>query len=141
MIDVAPGYTIDERDLTFSFVRSGGPGGQNVNKVSTAAQLRFDPGCLRWLSADARQRLLALAGSRATLDGIIIISASRFRTQERNRADAEERLVALIQKALVVSVKRKAGRPTHSSRRRRIIGKRLLGEKKRLRRNDGEEFD
>jgi ribosome-associated protein len=134
MIEVAPGCSLDEGELSFSFVRSGGPGGQNVNKVSTAAQLRFDAAKSPSLSDPVRRRLLALAGARATLDGVIIISASRFRTQERNRADAIERLVMLICKALAEPRKRRPTRPTHGSRVRRVRSKRLQGEKKRARR-------
>jgi ribosome-associated protein len=141
MIAVAPGCSIDEGELSFSFVRSGGPGGQNVNKVSTAAQLRFRAAASRSLSDQVKRRLLALAGARATLDGEIVISASRFRTQERNRSDAIERLVLLIRKALAEPKKRRATKPTHASRNRRVTNKRLHAEKKRFRRGAGEDFE
>ena len=134
MIPVTPQCAIGEKELSFSFVRSGGPGGQNVNKVSTAARLRFDIIQSPSLDGRVKQRLLRIAGARATADGVLVISASRFRTQERNRADAVERLVLLIRKALVEPKKRKKTRPTYASKGRRIEGKRLLGEKKNNRR-------
>lgn len=134
MIVVTPQCSIDEKELSFSFVRSGGPGGQNVNKVSTAARLRFDAAASPSFSDQVKRRLLACAGARATLDGQIVISASRFRTQERNRSDAIERLVSLIRKALAEPKKRRATKPTYGSRTRRVESKRLHAEKKRLRR-------
>jgi ribosome-associated protein len=105
-----------------------------VNKVSTTAQLRYDVLASPGLSSGVKQRLAKLAGSRMTSDGVLVISASRFRTQERNKADAIERLVMLIRKALVEPKKRKKTRPTFASKGRRIEGKRLHGEKKRNRR-------
>lgn len=134
MIAVSPQCSINEKELLFSFVRSGGPGGQNVNKVSTAARLRFDILGSTSLAEHVKQRLLRIAGARATADGVLVISASRFRTQERNRADAVERLVLLIRKALVEPKKRKKTRPTFGSRGRRFEEKKLHGEKKRNRR-------
>ena len=112
---------IDE--LEFRFFRAGGPGGQNVNKVSTAVQMRFDAANSPSLSEPVRERLLKLAGARATTDGVILISAVRFRTQERNRADAIERLQALLNKAAVAPVKRIATRPTKASKERRLKAK------------------
>jgi ribosome-associated protein len=137
MIPVTSQCAINEQELSFSFVRSGGPGGQNVNKVSTAARLRFDVLQSPSLEQRVKQRLLRIAGARATADGVLVISASRFRTQERNRADAIERLVLLVRKALVEPKKRKKTRPTYASKGRRIEGKRLLGEKKRNRKVGG----
>jgi ribosome-associated protein len=134
MIDVSPDCSIEEKELDLSFVRSGGPGGQNVNKVSTAVQLRFDVMMSPSLNGEVKKRLIAIAGSRATLDGEIVIHASNFRTQERNRADAKERLVSLIRRALQAPKKRKKSRPTFSSSKRRIESKRLHAEKKRSRR-------
>ncbi|HMD69047.1 MAG TPA: alternative ribosome rescue aminoacyl-tRNA hydrolase ArfB [Chitinivibrionales bacterium] len=134
MIAVTPQCNIDEKELSFSFVRSGGPGGQNVNKVSTAARLRFNAAASPSLSDHVKRRLLDRAGSRATLDGEIVISASRFRTQERNRSDAIERLVLLIRMALAEPKKRRATKPTYASRSRRVESKRLHAEKKRFRR-------
>ncbi|HUI90986.1 MAG TPA: alternative ribosome rescue aminoacyl-tRNA hydrolase ArfB [Chitinivibrionales bacterium] len=133
MIFVSPHCSINEDELSFSFVRSGGPGGQNVNKVSTAAQLRFDVSASPNLSAEVKKRLVKLAGSRINNDGILHISASRFRTQERNKADAVDRLVMLIRKALVEPKKRKKTRPTFASKGKRVEKKRRHGEKKRNR--------
>jgi ribosome-associated protein len=141
MIEVGPGISINEEELSFSFVRSGGPGGQNVNKVSTAAQLRFDVLKSPSLPDRVRQRLALLGGSRVTSDGVLVISASRFRTQERNRADAIERLVGLVQKAMQEPKKRGKTKPTYASKRRRIENKRLHGEKKSARRISGSDFD
>jgi len=114
---------IPEHELEFRFFRSGGPGGQNVNKVSTAVQMRFDARNSPSLTEAVRARLLKLAGSRATLDGVILISAVRFRTQERNRADAIGRLQALVDQASVAPVYRVPTRPTKASKERRLVAK------------------
>ena len=122
MLFVSPRIQIPDYELRFSFVRSSGPGGQNVNKVSTAAQLRFDTGKIT-LPPDAAQRLARLAGSRMTKDGVIVIQAYRFRTQERNRADAVERLVEMLREAMVRPTPRRPTRPTAGSKQRRLEGK------------------
>ena len=114
---------IPEDELEFRFFRSGGPGGQNVNKVSTAVQMRFDARNSPSLTGPVRARLMKLAGSRLTLDGIILITAVRFRTQERNRADAMERLQEMLDKASVAPVYRVPTRPTKASKERRLVAK------------------
>lgn len=111
MIEIAPTLALPEEELSFSFIRASGPGGQNVNKVSTAVQLRFDARHSPSLDEDVRARLERLAGARATREGEIVITAARFRSQERNRADAIERLTALIVKALERPKKRRPTRP------------------------------
>ncbi len=115
--------TIPEDELDFRFFRAGGPGGQNVNKVSTSVQLRFDVVNSPSLTEPVKERLLKLAGSRATQAGEVLITAVRFRTQERNRADAMERLQALIDEASIKPVFRVPTRPTRASRQRRLDSK------------------
>ncbi len=120
MIVVTPRIALDERELEETFVRSSGPGGQNVNKLSTAVQLRFDVRRSPSLSDDVRARLERLAGSRLTGEGVLIILAQRHRTQERNREDARERLIELIRRAAVPPTPRRATKPTFASRQRRL---------------------
>jgi ribosome-associated protein len=135
MIPITPHISIEEREIDESFVRASGPGGQNVNKLSTAVQLRFDVRNSPSLPGDVRERLTRLAGSRMTNDGVIVIIAQRHRTQLRNREDALDRLVELIRQAAVRPVKRRPTRPTKASRERRIEGKKRRGGIKNLRRS------
>jgi ribosome-associated protein len=133
-VEVAPGVTIPDADLSVAFVRSGGPGGQNVNKVSSAVQLRFDLAGTTALGPAVKQRLRALAGQRLTDDGAVLIFARTQRSQEQNRRDAERRLADLIRQALVEPRRRVPTRPTHGSRERRLDSKQRRGVTKLERR-------
>lgn len=133
MIPVTDALSLGEDELSFEFVRASGPGGQNVNKVSTAVQMRFDAAASPSLPDEVRARLLKLAGRRATDAGVIIIDARRYRTQERNRQDAIDRLVALIRRASERPKPRRRTRPTASSRRRRVDDKKRRGAVKQQR--------
>ena len=123
MIQITDDIALDEAELEFSFIRASGPGGQNVNKVSSAVQMRFDARRSPSLPDEVSTRLQKLAGSKLTLDGVIVITANRHRTQERNRADAIERLVALIGKAAIAPMKRRPTRPTKAAKEKRLAGK------------------
>jgi ribosome-associated protein len=122
-IDITPTISIDENELDEHFVQASGPGGQNVNKVATAVQLRFDVERSPSLPEDVRRRLKALSGRRLTQDGVLVIDARRFRTQERNRADARERLAELIRDAATPPKPRRATRPTLASKKKRLESK------------------
>jgi ribosome-associated protein len=134
MIEITQQISIDESELRFDFVRSSGPGGQNVNKVASAVQLRFDVANSPSLPEEVRQRLFQIAAHRINKDGVLIIEASQFRTQEQNRQEAIERLVELIRRAAHKPRPRKKTRPTAASIERRLEKKRRRGEKKQRRR-------
>ncbi len=133
MIRVTDSISIDDSELDEDFIRSSGPGGQNVNKLSTAVQLRFNVRRSPSLPDDVSARLQRLAGKRLTREGVIVITAQRHRTQERNRQDARDRLIELIRQAAVVPVKRRPTRPTKASRQRRLDSKKLRARTKGLR--------
>jgi ribosome-associated protein len=126
-LEITPGLSIDDSELEERFVRASGPGGQNVNKVSTAVQLRFDPSRSPALSEDVRERLRVLAGSRMTNDGVLVIDARSHRTQSQNREDARERLADLIRRSLVRPKRRKKTRPGLAAKQRRIDTKKRRG--------------
>lgn len=133
MIRVNAQIELDEREIQEDFVRASGPGGQNVNKVSTAVQLRFDVARSPSLPDAVRERLTAIAGRRMTQDGVLIIEAERYRSQRRNRDDALERLIELIREACEVDKPRRPTRPTLASKKRRLDSKQRRGETKKLR--------
>jgi ribosome-associated protein len=135
MIEISDDLTLDEREISETFIRASGPGGQNVNKVASAAQLRFDARHSPSLPEPVKARLLQLAGQRATQDGVIIITAQRFRSQERNRDDARERLAALIRRAAEPPKPRRKTRPTAAQREERLAAKARRGALKTRRRS------
>ncbi len=133
MLEITPDITIPDDELDERFIQAGGPGGQNVNKVATAVQLRFQAARSRALPPEVRERLLRAAGSRMTADGELVITARRFRTQEANRRDARARLAALIARATQEPRQRRPTRPTRAARERRMQEKAQRGAIKRRR--------
>jgi ribosome-associated protein len=133
MIHITETIAIDEREIAESFLRASGPGGQNVNKLATAVQLRFDVRHSPSLPDPVRARLARLAGKRLTKDGVLVITAQRHRTQERNRDDALDRLVELIRRAAIAPTPRRPTRPTAAGRARRLEGKKRRSTVKSLR--------
>jgi len=132
MIEITPSLQIDERELQIDFIRASGPGGQNVNKVATAAQLHFDVHAAS-LPEEVKARLIHLAGKRMTGEGVLLIEAKRFRTQEKNREDAIQRFVELVRKSLIEPKARRKTKPTATSREERLKEKKRKGEIKKLR--------
>lgn len=136
MIQITPAIEIDEGEIQFEFIRASGPGGQKVNKVATAVQLQFDAANSPSLPDEVRRRLIHLAGKRMTEDGVLVIHARRFRSQDRNRRDAIDRLIALIRKASIQPKSRLKTRPTKASKERRLEAKRRRSRTKHKRQYD-----
>jgi ribosome-associated protein len=141
MIEISSTVKLDENEIQYDFIRASGPGGQNVNKVASSVQLRFNIRNSPSLEADVKERLIKLAGSRVTEDGILIIEAKKYRTQEQNRFDATRRLIAWIQKALEKPKKRKPTRPSVTAKAARVSDKKKHGELKRIRRYDPDDWE
>ncbi len=137
MLKITASFVIDDKDIAESFIRSSGPGGQNVNKVSTAVELRYDVN-RAGLPGDALERLGKLAGHLLTQDNVLVIQAQEFRLQSRNRRAAQDRLVQLLRKCLIRPKTRRATKPTYSSQLRRLDGKQKRGTTKKLRRGSVE---
>jgi ribosome-associated protein len=131
-IEITPKIAIDENEIVETFIQSSGPGGQNVNKVSTAVQLRFDV-AQSSLPPEVRARLVRLAGRRLTKDGVLVLTARQYRLQQRNRDDVRQRLIEMLREATIAPKKRKATRPSKASRERRLEGKKIQAQRKQMR--------
>lgn len=140
MLVINSSISIPEHEIDMSFVRSSGPGGQNVNKVATAVQLRFDIWNSSSLRKDVKGRLAKLAGNRVTKDGVLLIEASRYRTQDQNREDARKRLAQLVRRALRKPKKRKKTRPSAAQKERRLRAKKKRSQIKKQRRSRPEDW-
>ncbi|HEY5271332.1 MAG TPA: alternative ribosome rescue aminoacyl-tRNA hydrolase ArfB [Anaerolineales bacterium] len=138
MLQITTILSIPDDELIITFIRASGPGGQNVNKVATAVQLRFKVRNSPSLTKEVKARLVKLAGNKMTQDGVLVIEAKRYRAQEQNRSDAEQRLVTLIQKALVRPKRRRPTHPTAASQARRVESKKRKGKTKHLRQSTDE---
>jgi ribosome-associated protein len=134
MIPITSTIVLDEKEIQEEFIRASGPGGQNVNKVATAVQLRFDARHSTSLPEDVRERLMRLAGKRMSADGVLLIEAHQYRTQEQNRADARERLIALIRQAAAKPKTRRKTKPSRAAKQKRLENKKHRGAIKSLRR-------
>lgn len=141
MPEITSSLAISDEEIKIEFVRASGPGGQNVNKVATAAQLRFDAANSPSLPEDVKERLLKLAGNRATSEGVILMEARQYRTQEQNRADALLRLAELIRQALKKPKIRRPTRPGTAARAARVASKRQRGQLKKIRHYNPEEWE
>ncbi len=141
MIHISDTIVLDDNDIQLEFIRASGPGGQNVNKVSSAVQLRFNTAGCAALSDTVQERLKKIAGSRMTAEGVLIIKAQRHRSQEQNRQDAIDRLVAMIKKAIEVPKNRRPTKPSKASKQRRLAAKRRRGELKQRRRKVQQALD
>jgi ribosome-associated protein len=141
MLEITSTIKIDENELHFDFIRAAGPGGQNVNKVSTAAQLRFNVKDSPSLPDDVKQRLIKLAGSRMTADGTLLIEAKRYRTQEQNKLDAIQRLIELVQKSAIQPKIRRKTKPSVTSSAARVSSKKKRGQTKKIRQYNPDEWE
>ena len=141
MLEISPSLSIHESEIQFDFIRASGPGGQNVNKVASAAQLRFDVRSSPSLPEDVKQRLYRVAGKRMTDEGVLLIEAKRYRSQEQNRADAVQRLIILIQKAAQKPKQRQKTKPSRSARAARLAAKKQRGAVKRLRHTSPQDLE
>lgn len=133
MLEITPSFHFNERELQFDYVRASGPGGQNVNKVATAVQLRFDVVNSPSLASDAKGRLIRLAGKRVNADGILVLESRRFRTQEANREDAVQKFMELLRRSLLPPKPRRKTKPTAASREKRLQEKKRKAEVKQKR--------